>query len=84
MPPYTSSENPKKISDLEKTIVVFRVYNFGTDGVSIRTATVNKHNPVYNLKVPHIKAVYEINRAASIKEKYTQRRPNCIVFLSYD
>ena len=75
-------KSQKKMSDLEKAIVIISVYNFGPDGVSITTTTVNKYNPVYNLKMPHIKTVHEM--AVSIKEKYAQRRANCILFVFYD
>ena len=72
---------PQKRSRTLKKLVILSVYNFRPDGVSIRTATVNEHNPAYNLKVSHIKTVYEINIAVSTKEKYAQRRPKCILFV---
>jgi len=71
------------MSDLEETIVILSVYNFGPEGVRFRTATVNKHRPVYNLKALHTKTVYEINIAVTIKEKKTYKGVQIVFCLNF-
>ena len=41
----------------------------GPDGFGISRATLHKHNPVYNLKVPHIKKSIRHKTAVSIKQE---------------